>query len=242
MPFRLANAENPIPNIRRNVDSGRDKDRANLLLDQNKEWDGKRQQKGSLEGRGGLREVRGRDEHAHSSRPSNYHEEPAELRTAYGDRFGINCLLARRLVGAGCLLCRDRHGRLGHARRRGGQLQADAPQPRRRHGPTLIKDLAEKDMLKDTLGHLVRRSFGRTPSINAGQGPRSPPPTASSVVMAGRVASRADACTVTPAPTAISAAKPVPIHNLFATLYQGVRHRRQQEVRGPKAARSSTCR
>src|SRR6185436_2856499 len=45
MPFRLNNAENPIPNIRRNVDAGRDKDRAALLLDQNKDWDGKRQQK-----------------------------------------------------------------------------------------------------------------------------------------------------------------------------------------------------
>src|SRR5205814_8877907 len=47
MPFRLNNADNPIPNIRSQVGKGssRDKESATLLLDQNKEWDSKRQQK-----------------------------------------------------------------------------------------------------------------------------------------------------------------------------------------------------
>src|SRR6185503_11203765 len=88
MPFRLNNADNPIPNIRRNVDSSRDKERAALLIDQNKEWDGKRQQKEVTK----VEKAYVKSEDVMNTpllKAFNYHDEPGDLRSQYGDRFGI---------------------------------------------------------------------------------------------------------------------------------------------------------
>jgi hypothetical protein len=231
MPFRLANAENPIPNIRRNVDSGRDKDRANLLLDQNKEWDGKRQQKEVSKVEAAY--VKSEDVmNTPLLKAFNYHEEPAELRTAYGDRFGINCLLARRLVGAGCSFVEIGMG--------GWDMHADVAGNCKRMLPsldsgmgTLIKDLAEKDMLKDTLV-IWCGEFGRTPSINAGKG-RDHHADGFSVVMAGGGLAGGRVYGDT-GPNGDQCNKPVPIHNLFATLYQacGIDGNKKYETEGRK--------
>src|SRR6185295_5916929 len=157
MPFRLNNADNPIPNIRRNVDAGRDKSRAALLLDQNKDWDGKRQQKEVAKVEAAY--VKSEDVmNTELLKAFNYGSEPAELRQQYGDRFGVNCMLARRLVQAGVSFVEIGMG-------------------------GLIKDLAEKDMLKETLV-IWCGEFGRTPSINAGKG-RDHHADGFSVAMAG---------------------------------------------------------
>src|SRR5436190_1347765 len=151
MPFRLNNAENPIPNIRSPLGPGnsRDKERAALLLDQNKEWDAKRIQKEVTK----VEKAYVKSEDVMNTpllKAFNYHEEPAELRSAYGDRFGINCLLARRLVQAGCSFVEIGMG--------GWDMHADVFGNCKRMLPTLgagmgtlIRDLAEHDMLKETL-------------------------------------------------------------------------------------------
>jgi hypothetical protein len=231
MPFRLANAENPIPNIRRNVDQGRDKDRAALLLDQNKDWDAKRQQKEVSKVEAAY--VKSEDVmNTPLLKAFNYHEEPAELRTAYGDRFGINCLLARRLVAAGCSFVEIGVG--------GWDMHADVAGNCKRQLPnldagmgTLIKDLAEKDMLKETLV-IWCGEFGRTPSINAGKG-RDHHADGFSVVMAGGGLAGGRVYGDT-GPNGDQCQKPVPIWNLFATLYQacGIDGNKKYETEGRK--------
>jgi hypothetical protein len=231
MPFRLNNAENPIPNIRRNVDANRDKERAALLLDQNKEWDGKRQQKEVTK----VEKAYVKSEDVMNTpllKAFNYHEEPAELRTAYGDRFGVNCLLARRLVQAGCSFIEIGMG--------GWDMHADVFGNCKRMLPTLdagmgtlIKDLAEKDMLKETLV-LWCGEFGRTPSINAGKG-RDHHADGFSVVMAGGglAGGRVHGDT---GPSGEGAMQPVPVHNLFATIYKacGIDPDKKYETEGRK--------
>jgi hypothetical protein len=231
MPFRLNNAENPIPNIRRNVDANRDKERAALLLDQNKEWDGKRQQKEVSKVEAAY--VKSEDVmNTPLLKAFNYHEEPAELRQAYGDRFGINCLLARRLVAAGCSFVEigmggwDMHSDVaGNCKRMLPSLDAGMG--------TLIKDLAEKDMLKETLV-IWCGEFGRTPSINAGKG-RDHHADGFSVVMAGGGLAGGRVYGNT-GPNGDQCAQPVPIHNLFATLYQacGIDGNKKYETEGRK--------
>ena len=231
MPFRLANAENPIPNIHRNVDTGRDKDRATLLLDQNKEWDSKRQQKEVSKVEASY--VKSEDVmNTPLLKAFNYHDEPADLRQAYGDRFGINCLLARRLVAAGCSFVEIGIG--------GWDMHADVAGNCKRMLPTLdagmgtlIRDLAEKDMLKETLV-IWCGEFGRTPSINAGRG-RDHHADGFSVVMAGGglAGGRVHGDT---GPNGEGAMQPVPVHNLFATIYKacGIDPDKKYETEGRK--------
>jgi len=231
MPFRLNNAENPIPNIRRNVDANRDKERAALLLDQNKEWDGKRIQKEVTK----VEKAYVKSEDVMNTpllKAFNYHEEPADLRQQYGDRFGVNCMLARRLVQAGCSFIEIGIG--------GWDMHADVFGNCKRMLPTLdsgmgtlIKDLAEKDMLKETLV-VWAGEFGRTPSINAGKG-RDHHADGFSVVMAGGGLAGGRVYGNT-GPNGDQCQQPVPIHNLFATIYQacGIDGNKKYETEGRK--------
>jgi RNA polymerase sigma factor (sigma-70 family) len=110
-------------------------------------------------------------------------EEKAELRDAYGrNRFGIGCLLARRLLEAGVPVVEisqwswDTH-------------QDAVNQMNKVCGPfdaglsTLLKDLEKRKMLDSTL-IVCMGEFGRTPRINASNG-RDHWPMNSSVVLAG---------------------------------------------------------
>jgi len=231
MPFRLNNADNPIPNIRRNVDANRDKERATLLLDQNKEWDGKRQQKEVSKVEAAY--VKSEDVmNTPLLKAFNYHEEPAELRKEYGDRFGINCLLARRLVQAGCSFIEIGMG--------GWDMHADVAGNCKRMLPnldagmgTLIKDLAEKDLLKETLV-IWAGEFGRTPSINAGKG-RDHHADGFSVVMAGGGFAGGRVYGNT-GPNGDQCMQPVPIENLFASMYAacGINGDKKYETEGRK--------
>ena len=231
MPFRLNNADNPIPNIRRNVDASRDKERAALLLDQNKEWDSKRQQKEVTK----VEKAYVKSEDVMNTpllKAFNYHEEPAELRSQYGDRFGINCLLARRLVQAGCSFVEIGLG--------GWDMHADVFGNCKRMLPTLdagmgtlIKDLAEKDMLKETLV-IWCGEFGRTPSINAGKG-RDHHADGFSVALAGGGFAGGRVYGNT-GPNGDQCQQPVPIHNLFASIYAacGIDGNKKYETEGRK--------
>ncbi len=213
LPFRLNNADNPIPNLRRNVGVDRDKLRAALLLDQNKDWDSKRQQA----------EVR-KVENAYVKsedvmntpllKAFNYNEEPAELRKQYGDRFGINCLLARRLVQSGVSFVEIGMGGWDTHNDNFNAMNRMLPTLDKGMG-TLIKDLAEKDLLNDTLV-IWAGEFGRTPSVNAGKG-RDHHANGFSVVMAGGALARGRVYGDTGA-NGEAVSKPVPMHNLFATM------------------------
>jgi hypothetical protein len=231
LPFRLNNADNPIPNIRRNVDAGRDKERAALLLDQNKDWDAKRQQKEVAKVEAAY--VKSEDVmNTPLLKAFNYNEEPADIRSQYGGRFGVNCLLARRLAQAGCSFIEiglggwDMHDNIA------GGCKGRVPELDKGMG-TLIKDLAEKDMLKDVMV-LWAGEFGRTPDVNGGGG-RDHWANGWSVVMAGGGlgAGRVHGDT---GPSGAGCNKPVNINDFFATLYRacGIDWTKKYDTEGRK--------
>lgn len=231
LPFRLNNAENPIPNIRRTVDANRDKERAKLLLEQNKDWAAKRQQKEVAKVEAAY--VKSEDVmNTPLLKAFNYREEPAELIKEYGGRFGINCLLARRLVQAGVSFVEiglggwDMHDDVaGGCKRRVPELDQGMG--------TLIKDLAQKDMLKETLV-IWCGEFGRTPDINGGQG-RDHWANGFSVVLAGGgiQGGRVHGDT---GPNGHACNKPVSIYDLFATIYYacGIDPKKKYDTEGRK--------
>lgn len=159
-------------------------------------------------------------------------EEPDDLRRQYGGRFGQNCLLARRLVQAGCSFVEvglgdwDMHADVsGNCRRLVPVLDAGMG--------TLIRDLAEKDMLKETLV-IWAGEFGRTPAINAGKG-RDHYADGFSVVLAGGGLAGGRVCGDT-GPYGDQCQRPVFLHNLFATVYQacGIDPNRTYETQGKR--------
>lgn len=231
LPFRLNNAENPIPNIRRNVDANRDKERAGLLLEQNKEWATKRQQSEIRKVESGY--VKSEDVmNTPLLKAFNYSEEPGELRSQYGGRLGTNALLARRLVQAGCSFVEIGFGGWDMHSDVAGSCKNRVPELDKAMG-TLIMDLAEKDMLKDTLV-LWMGEFGRTPDINGGQG-RDHWANGFTVAMAGGTLGRGRVHGDT-GPTGAGCNKPVNIRDLFATIYAacGVDFEKKYDTEGRK--------
>ena len=231
LPFRLNNAENPIPNIRRNVDGNRDKERASLLLEQNKEWATKRQQPEVRKVESGY--VKSEDVmNTPLLKAFNYSEEPGELRQRYGGRLGINALLARRLVQAGTSFVEIGFGGWDMHSDVAGSCKNRVPELDKAMG-TLIQDLAEKDMLKDTLV-LWMGEFGRTPDINGGQG-RDHWANGFTVAMAGGGlgAGRVHGDT---GPNGAACNKPVNIRDLFATIYRacGIDYEKKYDTEGRK--------
>ena len=109
-------------------------------------------------------------------------QEDPKTRARYGDGWGEQALLARRLVEAGVRYVSlntgywDDHGNIK------GALDNKLPRHDRAVG-TLIADLAERGMLEDTLV-VSAGEFGRTPKINNGRG-RDHWPQAQSILFAG---------------------------------------------------------
>jgi hypothetical protein len=223
-PFLLNNADNPIPNIRRNVDSARDRERAALLMDQNKEWDATRQQDAIRKMESGIvfsEQVM----NTPMLKAFNYQSEPKELRDQYGLGFGVNCLLARRLVEAGCPFVEIGLG--GWARK----WKPLIPILDLGMG-TLICDLAQKDLLKDTLV-VCATEFGRESK------PRGwaldPWSRGFSIVMAGGALTGGRVVGDT-GPDGRQCESPVSIKDLFATIYKacGVDPLTSYEAQGRK--------
>jgi hypothetical protein len=231
LPFRLGDSNNPIPNIRRNVGVDRDKERAALLLEQAKEWDAKRQQSEIKKVEAAY--VKSEDVmNTPLLKAFNYNEEPAELRSQYGGRLGINALMARRLVEAGCSFVEIGFGGWDmHADVAGG-CKNRVPEVDKAMG-TLIKDLAAKDLLKDTLV-MWMGEFGRTPDINGGQG-RDHWANGFSVAMAGGgiQGGRVHGDT---GPNGAGCNKPVNIRDFFATIYKacGIDYEKKYDTEGRK--------
>jgi hypothetical protein len=109
-------------------------------------------------------------------------QESQQTRQRYGDGWGEQALLARRLIEAGVRYVSlntgywDDHGNIK------GALDNKMPRHDRAVG-VLIQDLAERGMLDDTLV-ITAGEFGRTPKINAGAG-RDHWPQAQSLLLAG---------------------------------------------------------
>ncbi|MFT5522480.1 MAG: hypothetical protein ACI9G1_002762 [Pirellulaceae bacterium] len=109
-------------------------------------------------------------------------KEDAKTRERYGDGWGEQALLARRLVESGVRFVSlntgywDDHGNIKQG------LDSKMPRHDRAVG-VLIQDLADRGMLDDTLV-VTAGEFGRTPKINANQG-RDHWPQAQSILVAG---------------------------------------------------------
>jgi hypothetical protein len=109
-------------------------------------------------------------------------QEPQSVRERYGDGWGEQALLARRLIEAGVRFVTlntgywDDHGQIERA------LRDKLPRHDRAVG-VLIADLAERGMLDDVLV-VSAGEFGRTPTINKDAG-RDHWPQAQSILIAG---------------------------------------------------------
>lgn len=147
LPFQVneQNLSYPISNLSRSVDAVRDQERAGLLLDQNRDWDALRQQPTILR----LESAIVRSDALMNTpllKAFDISEETAELRAEYGEGFGQHCLMARRLVQAGCPFIEIGLGGWG-------RVEGYPPLTRSLdHGlGALVKDLAQKEMLADTV-------------------------------------------------------------------------------------------
>jgi len=230
LPFRLnTGGGNPIPNTQRAVAKDRDNERAKLLLEQNKEWDSKRQQKEVAKVEAAY--VKSEDV-MNTPLLNAFNIGSDSKRGEYQGRFAQNCLMARRLVEAGCSFVEIGLG--------GWDMHSDVAGGMKRNGPeldkgmgTLIKDLAEKDLLKETMV-LWAGEFGRTPDVNGGNG-RDHWANGFSVVMAGGgiQGGRVHGDT---GPNGAGCSKPVSIHDFFATLYRacGINWQKNYDTEGRK--------
>jgi hypothetical protein len=113
-------------------------------------------------------------------------EEPADLRDAYGrDPFGQGCLLARRLVERGVRFVEvSLHGWDTHAGN--FTVTPDLCQKLDAGLATLVADLHDRGMLKDTLV-VVATEFGRSPKINGALGRDHYPKAFSGALFGGGV-------------------------------------------------------
>lgn len=208
LPFRLQNVLNPIPNLRRNVDAARDSDRSQLLLEQNREWSALRKQREvacvdqGMEMTSGLMNTP-------RLRVFNIDEEPSELRAAYGTGFGEGCLVARRLIQAGCSFVEV--GLKGWDTRSTGFL---AEMLDKALG-TLISDLEKKDLLRDIVV-VCAAPFGRGPAFGQPVQARG-----FSVALAGGFLSGGRVYGDT-GRDGTGCVDPVSIVDLFATIYRAV--------------------
>ncbi len=229
LPFRLANASNPIPNVSRQVDAERDRKRAALLLEQNKEWDAKRQQK-EIEK---VEKAYVKSEDVMNTpllQAFDYQSDKSA--SQYKGRFATNCLLARRLVEAGCSFVEIGMGGWDTHNDNFNALRRMLPNLDNGMG-TLVKDLAERDLMKEVMV-VWAGEFGRTPEINNGKG-RDHWASGFSVVMAGGPIQGGRVYGDT-GKDGSGATKPVPVWDFFATLYKacGIDPNKKYDTEGRK--------
>ena len=223
IPFRLQSLWNPIPNIRSNVASARDRERAALLIEQSKEWGAQRQQRVTAEIEHGIVQSE-----ALMSTPLlkvfNLTEEPAALRKEYGEGFGQGCLLARRLVEAGCPMVEIGLRGWGETPAWAVPYKDLVPALDRGLG-TLVKELAEKNLLKETVV-VCATEFGKPPVGNG-----EVCSNGFSVVLAGGALQGGRVYGETGA-NGTTCKSPVSIKDLFATIYKacGVDPEKQYEI------------
>ena len=136
------------------------------------------------------------------------------------NRFGMGCLLARKLVekGVSCVEVDlggwDNHANITNAIRRGNGPQLDKGMG------ALVKDLVERSMWKNTVV-VWMGEFGRTPRINQNAG-RDHWPGCWSVVLGGGSIRGGQVYGATDKDGLTVKDNPVKIGELFATIYKGM--------------------
>ena len=146
-------------------------------------------------------------------------KEDAKTRARYGDGWGEQALVARRLVEAGSRFVTlntgywDDHGNLK------GGLDNKMPRHDRAVG-VLIQDLAERGMLDDTLV-VSAGEFGRTPVMNKDAG-RDHWPQAQSVLIAGGGYRHGQIIGSTDAKAAYPASRPIGVEDFCAIVYHAI--------------------
>lgn len=149
--------------------------------------------------------------------------EDQSTRDRYGEGWGAQALLARRLIEAGVRFVSlntgywDDHGHIERA------LDQKMPRHDRAVG-VLIQDLAERGMLDDTLV-ISAGEFGRTPVINKDAG-RDHWPQAQSVLLAGGGYRHGQVIGSTNAKAEYPTSRPVGVEDFCAIVYHalGLRH------------------
>jgi uncharacterized protein (DUF1501 family) len=144
--------------------------------------------------------------------------EDNKLLAEYGNSgFGRGCLLARKLVESGVSAVEvdlggwDMHGNIADGVRRNASGVLDPGYA------TLVKDLNQRGLLKDTLVVLLS-DFGRTPRINQGAG-RDHWGVGYTVVMGGAGLKQGVSYGATDKDGMSIKDKPVSVNQLFATMY-----------------------
>jgi len=144
-------------------------------------------------------------------------KEKPELVSAYGDsKFGKGCLLARRLVEKGVAFVEVNLGGWDTHQDNFNKVATNCKALDPGMG-TLIRDLHEKGMLKNTMV-VWMGEFGRTPKVNGNQG-RDHYPKAWSVAMAGGGIQGGRVVGSTDKDGVEVKDRPVTIPDLFATIY-----------------------
>ncbi len=181
MPFVIRNTQEPIPNLHSQTGGDDEKRRAKLLEEQDASFE---------------KEFSGREiDKRHDSAKKAYElmttplvkafrleGEKSELVQEYGPGFGQYCLMARRLAEAGVPAIEVGLGGWDTHDDNFTKVEKLCATLDRGMG-TLIKDMAERDLLKDVLV-VWMGEFGRTPEINGGNG-RDHCPMGWSCVLAG---------------------------------------------------------
>lgn len=152
--------------------------------------------------------------------------EPTTVRDAYGmTSLGQCCLLARRLVEAGCRFVSVENGHWDTHRKNTDSLRDLLCPSFDQAIPALVRDLTERGLFDSTL-LVITTEFGRTPRINDLAG-RDHWPNAFSVVLGGGGIKPGMVLGATDKQAASVTDRPVTPQDLTATLLQlmGVDHR-----------------
>jgi hypothetical protein len=167
-PYRVIDPSNPIPDSRSPVGEQRDGQRASLLVEQNKDWDSRRLQ-------GPIAQIEKAYIKAQEvmSTPQvsafNVSQEDANIRQMFGtDQFSQNCLVAYRLAKIGVPFIALQTGGWDMHDNCIGGMEKQVPSVDAGFGG-LVGALAATGLLENVLV-MVGGEFGRTPSVNGGQG------------------------------------------------------------------------
>lgn len=167
-PYRVMDANNPIPDARSPVGQDRDTLRSALLTGQNKEW-GTKHQQGPV---GQIEKAYVKAQEVMTTpqvKAFNVSEEDPAIRAMFGsDGFSQNCLIAFRLAKAGVPFVALQTG--------GWDMHDGCIAGMERAVPSvdagfagLVGALAASGLLETTLV-MIGGEFGRTPQVNGGQG------------------------------------------------------------------------
>jgi hypothetical protein len=167
-PYRVLNTSDPIPDSRSPVGKDRDAERTTLLSEQNKDWDAKR-----------LQAPIGQIEKAYVKAQEvmttpqvsafNTSQEDAAIRGMFGsDQFSQNCLVAYRLAKVGVPFIALQTGSWDMHDGCIPGMEKAVPSVDAGFGG-LVGALAASGLL-DTVTVMIGGEFGRTPTVNGGQG------------------------------------------------------------------------